>query len=221
VHFHGFARYKILHIGRRRTKKEVKHTAAGIPTWSPTVVLICRSTAYVWQSGRDAQFSADCGRMCQKRCDILIYSTYKYDSLSSSCASDLLRSHLIPNLLNCSHCLHDESTHFHDNLGSGDTSNLLRAIALYCSSQPRTRCMRCPCMTVTGAECDTASHSKAGGGMAKTSAYTCIENSSTLLPFCSQLGPICSRVSASPYSSAITSRYVALEWRPLKERIYM
>ncbi|KAG9711565.1 hypothetical protein KCU73_g17146, partial [Aureobasidium melanogenum] len=40
--------------------------AAGIPTWSPTVVLICRSTAYVWQSGRDAQFSADCGRMCSK-----------------------------------------------------------------------------------------------------------------------------------------------------------
>ncbi|KAG9704080.1 hypothetical protein KCU73_g18090, partial [Aureobasidium melanogenum] len=38
--------------------------AAGIPTWSPTVVLICRSTAYVWQSGRDAQFSADCGRTC-------------------------------------------------------------------------------------------------------------------------------------------------------------
>ena len=37
-------------------------TAAGIPTWSPTVVLISRSTAYVWQSGRDAQFSAACGR---------------------------------------------------------------------------------------------------------------------------------------------------------------
>jgi hypothetical protein len=46
------------------SKKITKHTAAGIPTWSPTVVLICRSTAYVWQSGRDAQFSADCGRMC-------------------------------------------------------------------------------------------------------------------------------------------------------------
>ena len=44
-------------------KENAKHTAAGIPTWSPTVVLICRSTAYVWQSGRDAQFSADCGRM--------------------------------------------------------------------------------------------------------------------------------------------------------------
>ncbi|KAG9859231.1 hypothetical protein KCU98_g278, partial [Aureobasidium melanogenum] len=47
---------------RNGNKKDVKHTAAGIPTWSPTVVLICRSTAYVWQSGRDAQFSADCGR---------------------------------------------------------------------------------------------------------------------------------------------------------------
>ncbi|KAG9529370.1 hypothetical protein KCU93_g3447, partial [Aureobasidium melanogenum] len=42
--------------------KRAKRTAAGIPLWSPTVVLICRSTAYVWQSGRDAQFSADCGR---------------------------------------------------------------------------------------------------------------------------------------------------------------
>ncbi|KAG9554514.1 hypothetical protein KCU71_g11232, partial [Aureobasidium melanogenum] len=44
--------------------KKTKRTAAGIPTWSPTVVLICRSTAYVWQSGRDAQFSADYGRTC-------------------------------------------------------------------------------------------------------------------------------------------------------------
>jgi hypothetical protein len=50
--------------GVRDAKTDAKHTAAGIPTWSPTVVLICRSTAYVWQSGRDAQFSADCGRMC-------------------------------------------------------------------------------------------------------------------------------------------------------------
>jgi hypothetical protein len=45
-------------------KRSAKRTAAGIPTWSPTVVLICRSTAYVWQSGRDAQFSADYGRTC-------------------------------------------------------------------------------------------------------------------------------------------------------------
>ncbi|KAH0371107.1 hypothetical protein KCU65_g2163, partial [Aureobasidium melanogenum] len=46
-----------------RMQKDAEHTAAGIPTWSPTVVLICRSTAYVWQSGRDAQFSADCGHI--------------------------------------------------------------------------------------------------------------------------------------------------------------
>jgi hypothetical protein len=45
-------------------REGAKRTAAGIPTWSPTVVLICRSTAYVWQSGRDAQFSADYGRTC-------------------------------------------------------------------------------------------------------------------------------------------------------------
>ncbi|KAG9553175.1 heme peroxidase, partial [Aureobasidium melanogenum] len=51
-------------IRESKRKQRPKHTAAGIPTWSPTVVLICRSTAYVWQSGRDAQFSADCGRMC-------------------------------------------------------------------------------------------------------------------------------------------------------------
>ncbi|KAG9551718.1 hypothetical protein KCU71_g11525, partial [Aureobasidium melanogenum] len=50
--------------------------AAGIPTWSPTVVLICRSTAYVWQSGRDAQFSADCGRMCLVQSFMRIYSHY-------------------------------------------------------------------------------------------------------------------------------------------------
>jgi hypothetical protein len=53
-------------IDKKNASQSAKHTAAGIPTWSPTVVLICRSTAYVWQSGRDAQFSADCGRMCKK-----------------------------------------------------------------------------------------------------------------------------------------------------------
>jgi hypothetical protein len=52
---------------RERYYKRTKRTAAGIPTWSPTVVLICRSTAYVWQSGRDAQFSADYGRTCLMR----------------------------------------------------------------------------------------------------------------------------------------------------------
>ncbi|KEQ83434.1 hypothetical protein M438DRAFT_32843, partial [Aureobasidium pullulans EXF-150] len=55
--------HKIKDLRILKSKRNAKHTAAGIPTWSPTVVLICRSTAYVWQSGRDAQFSADCGRM--------------------------------------------------------------------------------------------------------------------------------------------------------------
>ncbi|KAH9225033.1 hypothetical protein DL95DRAFT_282429, partial [Leptodontidium sp. 2 PMI_412] len=45
--------------------KNAKHTTAGIRWWSPTQLLICRSGAYVWQSGRDAQVSPVCGRMCR------------------------------------------------------------------------------------------------------------------------------------------------------------
>ncbi|KAG9688543.1 hypothetical protein KCU95_g12575, partial [Aureobasidium melanogenum] len=55
---------RTLKLDSMNVSKITKRTAAGITTWSPTVVLICRSTAYVWQSGRDAQFSADCGRTC-------------------------------------------------------------------------------------------------------------------------------------------------------------
>jgi hypothetical protein len=43
--------------------KSQKHTTAGIRWWSPTQLLICRSEAYVWQSGRDAQRSSVYGRM--------------------------------------------------------------------------------------------------------------------------------------------------------------
>ena len=43
---------------------EQKHTTGGIPRWSPTLVLVARFSAYVWQSGRDAQFSLTYGRMC-------------------------------------------------------------------------------------------------------------------------------------------------------------
>jgi hypothetical protein len=43
--------------------KKQKHTTAGIRWWSPTQLLICRSEAFVWQSGRDAQFSSVYGRM--------------------------------------------------------------------------------------------------------------------------------------------------------------
>jgi hypothetical protein len=47
----------------RAKKKEQKHTTGGIPRWSPTLVLVARFSAYVWQSGRDAQFSLTYGRM--------------------------------------------------------------------------------------------------------------------------------------------------------------
>jgi hypothetical protein len=43
--------------------KKQKHTTGGIPRWSPTLVLVARFSAYVWQSGRDAQFSLTYGRM--------------------------------------------------------------------------------------------------------------------------------------------------------------
>ena len=44
-------------------KSKTKHTTAGIRWSSPTQLLIRRSKAYVWQSGRDAQYSLVCGRM--------------------------------------------------------------------------------------------------------------------------------------------------------------
>jgi hypothetical protein len=47
-----------------------KHTTGGIPRWSPTLVLVARFSAYVWQSGRDAQFSLTYGRMYYDRADI-------------------------------------------------------------------------------------------------------------------------------------------------------
>jgi hypothetical protein len=43
--------------------KRQKHTTGGIPRWSPTLVLVARFSAYVWQSGRGAQFSLTYGRM--------------------------------------------------------------------------------------------------------------------------------------------------------------
>jgi hypothetical protein len=55
--------------GRRIESKSLiasdwqKHTTGGIPRWSPTLVLVARFSAYVWQSGRDAQFSLTYGRM--------------------------------------------------------------------------------------------------------------------------------------------------------------
>jgi hypothetical protein len=48
--------------------KRQKHTTVGIRWSSPIQLLIHRSGAYVWQSGRDAQFSPVYGRMCWKKC---------------------------------------------------------------------------------------------------------------------------------------------------------
>jgi hypothetical protein len=47
----------------QRWGQKPKHTTGGIPRWSPTLVLVARFSAYVWQSGRDAQFSLTYGRM--------------------------------------------------------------------------------------------------------------------------------------------------------------
>jgi hypothetical protein len=44
-------------------QKRQKHTTVGIRWSSPTQLLIHRFGAYVWQSGRDAQFSPIYGRM--------------------------------------------------------------------------------------------------------------------------------------------------------------
>jgi hypothetical protein len=55
---------------RRRAKKigKQKHTTGGIPRWSPTLVLVARFSACVWQGGQDAQFSLTYGRMCLIGC---------------------------------------------------------------------------------------------------------------------------------------------------------
>ena len=45
------------------TKKWQKHTATSIRWWSPTQLLIGRSEACLWQSGRDADYPSVCGRM--------------------------------------------------------------------------------------------------------------------------------------------------------------
>jgi hypothetical protein len=57
---------------KRMTKK---HTTGGIPRWSPTLVLVARFSAYVWQSGRDAQFSLTYGRMCLQRFSLILYTS--------------------------------------------------------------------------------------------------------------------------------------------------
>jgi hypothetical protein len=56
---------RLIKTGFGSPAQKKKHTTGGIPRWSPTLVLVARFSAYVWQSGRDAQFSLTYGRMCK------------------------------------------------------------------------------------------------------------------------------------------------------------
>ena len=47
-----------------RGKKKKKHTTPGIRWSSPTQLLVWPSLAYLWESGRDPEFSSGYGRMC-------------------------------------------------------------------------------------------------------------------------------------------------------------
>ena len=83
---------------RPSAKKGQKHTTGGIPRWSPTLVLVARFSAYVWQSGRDAQFSLTYGRMYLlfKRYIIstqfCIDMRYNSDSIRSKTSARIRRS---------------------------------------------------------------------------------------------------------------------------------
>jgi hypothetical protein len=41
-------------LSDRDDKNTKIHTTGGIPRWSPTLVLVARFSAYVWQSGRSS-----------------------------------------------------------------------------------------------------------------------------------------------------------------------
>jgi hypothetical protein len=63
-HDNSILERSLWHNQKKSTAEKQKHTTGGIPRWSPTLVLVARFSAYVWQSGRDAQFSLTYGRMC-------------------------------------------------------------------------------------------------------------------------------------------------------------
>ena len=44
--------------------QDKKHTTPGIRWSSPTQLLVWPSLAYLWESGRDPEFSSGYGRMC-------------------------------------------------------------------------------------------------------------------------------------------------------------
>ena len=51
-----------------------KHTTASIRWSSPTQLLISRSEAYLWLSGREAEFSTVCGRVWERHLKESIHS---------------------------------------------------------------------------------------------------------------------------------------------------
>ncbi|CCD53364.1 hypothetical protein BofuT4_P123830.1 [Botrytis cinerea T4] len=75
--FNGATKMKLYKIVIHQIKKQnKKHTTVGIRWWSPTQLLIHRSEACVWQSGRDAQFSSVYGRMWKKVLCLKVYSVF-------------------------------------------------------------------------------------------------------------------------------------------------
>ena len=58
---------------KKAKKLNTIHTAASIRWSSPTQLLISRSEAYLWLSGREAEFSTVCGRMCSNMHYLLLY----------------------------------------------------------------------------------------------------------------------------------------------------
>ncbi|KAB5581096.1 hypothetical protein GE09DRAFT_462968 [Coniochaeta sp. 2T2.1] len=59
--------------GQKDPESKTKRTTPGIPRWSPTPrVLVWRLSAYLWESGRDPEFSDIYGRTWRKRTLVLL-----------------------------------------------------------------------------------------------------------------------------------------------------
>ena len=50
---------------KKKKKRRSKHTTPGIRWWSPTQLLVWRSLAYLWESGRDPELSRAFGPTLQ------------------------------------------------------------------------------------------------------------------------------------------------------------
>ena len=68
--------------------KKKKRTTPGISRWSPTRVLVWRLSAYLWESGRDPEFSNIYGRTWKKGC------VFRFITLSPDFVSNPLRFEL-------------------------------------------------------------------------------------------------------------------------------